>query len=429
MSRIPYPKAFVAVCAIAIAAVFLCFDRGAIIYSVSADSASDLQAKIDSLQKEISQYSTLLDSTSKQAQTLANALKTLQLTQSKLEASLSLTTKNISKTTLTIQQLSKSIADTEAKIASTSAAIAVGIRDTETAESQSALENFLNNRSISDTWDYVNAVQSLQVRVKNKLDDLQSLGADLHAQQDQATGEQKKLAAYQKNLSDQKQAALAATQEKTKLLADTNGREATYSKILAQKVAQERTYEQELFTYESQLKVTINPGTIPSPRPGILSWPLASIRITQYFGKTVDAKRLYVSGTHGGVDFGASIGTPVKAALSGTVADTEPTKYRAGCQYGKYVLINHPNGLSTIYGHLSVVSVKPGDTVITGDTVGYSGDTGYATGPHLHLGLYVTSGIRVVDSSALGSTNCAGIKTVAAPPAAYLDPMAYLPSL
>lgn len=427
-------KRVIAAIALSGVAVFLCA-RGALSTPVSADSAADIQAKIADnnqkiadLQKQIDQYSTLLNSTSKQAQTLTNALKTLELTQRKLEANLALTTKNISKTSLTLTQLDKQIADTEKKIDAASDAISQGMRDIAMEESQSVIEELLKNKSISDAWDYVNAVHTLQTRVKARFDDLRDLHTTLSIQKDKAAGEKAKLVSYQKSLTDQKQTVLATKDEKSQLLSDTSGREAAYQKILADKIAQKNAYEKELFDYESQLK-TINPNLIPGARAGLLSWPLDAVRITQYFGKTVDARRLYVSGTHNGVDFGAAIGTPVRAALSGTVTDTEPTRARSGCQYGKYVLLAHPNGLSTIYGHLSVVSVHPGDTVVMGDIIGYSGDTGYATGPHLHLGLYVTSGIRIVDSAALGSKTCAGIKTVASPTSGYLDPMAYLPGL
>jgi murein DD-endopeptidase MepM/ murein hydrolase activator NlpD len=129
------------------------------------------------------------------------------------------------------------------------------------------------------------------------------------------------------------------------------------------------------------------------------------------------------------MDFAASIGTKVMAALGGTVVDTEAAYSKAGCQYGKWVLIRHLNGLTSIYGHLSVVSVNPGDKVTAGETIGYSGSTGYATGPHLHFGVYASAGVRIVDSSSLGSNKCRGIKTVAANPTAYLDPQAYLPQI
>ena len=111
--------------------------------------------------------------------------------------------------------------------------------------------------------------------------------------------------------------------------------------------------------------------------------------------------------------------------MSGVVVDSESIKIKSGCQYGKWVLIKHANGLSTIYGHLSFVYARPGDFVATGQVLGLSGDTGYATGPHLHFGVFASAGVKIVDSRLLGSINCAGIKTVAANPAAYLNPLSY----
>jgi murein DD-endopeptidase MepM/ murein hydrolase activator NlpD len=110
------------------------------------------------------------------------------------------------------------------------------------------------------------------------------------------------------------------------------------------------------------------------------------------------------------------------ASLGGVVTDTEAVITKNGCQYGKFVLIKHSNGLSTIYGHLSQVNVTPGQAVSTGERIGYSGNTGYTTGPHLHFGVYATQGIRIINS--IG--NCVGIKTVSASLNAYLDPMLYL---
>lgn len=410
--------------------------------STTDQSTADIQAKIDAnnqkiadLQKQIDQYSTLLNSTSKEAQTLKNALANLELTQKKLQANLALTNQNISKANLTLTQLNSDIAQAETDISATSQAIAEGIRQMDQAESQSAIEDLLQNKSMSDALDYINGVYSLQAKMKLKFEDLNDLHDLLSAKKDQATGEKAKLVSYQKTLSDQQKVALAAQQEKDALLTATKNKESTYKAILADKVKQQEESQKELNDYESQLKIIIDPNSVPSARHSVLSWPLDKITVTQFFGYTPDAAKLYkTTAKHNGVDFRASIGTPVKAALSGTVTDTEPTKSRAGCQYGRYVLIKHPNGLSTIYGHLSVVSVKPGDTVTTGDIIGYSGDTGFATGPHLHFGLYVTSGIQIVyDSSTLvkppATSSCAGIKTVAATPAAYLDPMAYLPNL
>ena len=86
------------------------------------------------------------------------------------------------------------------------------------------------------------------------------------------------------------------------------------------------------------------------------------------------------------ISFGASIGTPIKAALSGTVLGTGNTDSIKGCySFGKWVMVKHNNGLNTMYAHLSQISVSSGQSVSTGQVLGYSGETGYATGPHLHF--------------------------------------------
>ncbi len=385
--------------------------------------------KIEEIQKQIDQYSTLLNTTSKEAQTLKNALSSLELTQKKLEANLKLTTTQISKTALTLEELSDDINVTEKKIASTSKAVAVNIRNMNMAESESAIEELLKNKSMSETWDYINALKTFEGRIKNELSDLQDLRKILGLKRDEAQGEKSKLESYKIALSDQTKVVQANKEEKDKLLKDTQNKESTYKNLLATAIKEREAFEKKLFEYESQLKIAIDPNSIPNARSGVLMWPLESVSVTQFFGKTVAAQRLYTSGTHGGIDLRASNGTKVMAALSGTVIDTEGVRIKTGCQYGKWVLIRHPNGLTSIYGHLSLVTVNPGDTVLTGDTIGYSGNTGYATGPHLHFGVYASAGVKIVDSSSLGSSKCAGIKTVAAPTSAYLDPSAYLPKI
>jgi len=90
--------------------------------------------------------------------------------------------------------------------------------------------------------------------------------------------------------------------------------------------------------------------------------------------------KLWQSGTHTGDDYPCPIGTPVVAAMDGTVFNDNP-----GDEYGKTVQIDHGNGFQTLYGHLSEVSVAVGATVKRGQVIGRSGDTGNVTGPHLHF--------------------------------------------
>jgi len=87
---------------------------------------------------------------------------------------------------------------------------------------------------------------------------------------------------------------------------------------------------------------------------------------------------------HKGIDWQTGIGTPVKAAASGTVL-------RAGfySSYGNCVDIQHSDGSMTRYAHLNSVEVKAGQTVEQGALIAYSGNTGYSTGPHLHFEIWI----------------------------------------
>jgi murein DD-endopeptidase MepM/ murein hydrolase activator NlpD len=82
---------------------------------------------------------------------------------------------------------------------------------------------------------------------------------------------------------------------------------------------------------------------------------------------------------HTGLDFRASTGDPVRATANGKVASSG---WAGG--YGRMVEIDHGNGLSTRYGHLSEINVKVGDTIKIGQVIGAVGSTGRSTGPHLH---------------------------------------------
>jgi murein DD-endopeptidase MepM/ murein hydrolase activator NlpD len=112
---------------------------------------------------------------------------------------------------------------------------------------------------------------------------------------------------------------------------------------------------------------------------GFFAFPVPGAPITQPFGPNVDPFT-GVAGFHPGIDFGASIGTPIHAAGDGVVV-------YAGVEsgYGNYTCINHGGGIATCYAHQSVILVKVGDQVKRGQVIGLVGSTGYSTGPHLHF--------------------------------------------
>jgi len=101
-----------------------------------------------------------------------------------------------------------------------------------------------------------------------------------------------------------------------------------------------------------------------------IQYPLSEIKVNQGFNIF-----------HPGIDLGAPVGTPIKPVKTGIVIE-------AGYEddgYGDTILIDHGNGLTSRYAHLSKIEVKAGDEVTTQTEIGKVGLTGHTTGPHLHL--------------------------------------------
>jgi murein DD-endopeptidase MepM/ murein hydrolase activator NlpD len=97
---------------------------------------------------------------------------------------------------------------------------------------------------------------------------------------------------------------------------------------------------------------------------------------------------------HPGLDIAVPLGTPVRAAGGGTVAEAgiDP-------EYGRFILIEHPDGYQSMYGHASSLLVATGQVVLAGEVIGLSGSTGRSTAPHLHFEIRRSG--RVVDPRAL----------------------------
>jgi len=404
---------------------------------IRADTVSELlqgkaetQKQLDALLIQQQKLQAELDAIGKNKSTLQSSINVLNAAKAKLANDIKVTQSKITLANLNIQTLQNSVNEKQSQVLTHEKAISTAIQKLSGYDSNSLVMDILNDKDLNELWMDRVSLTDLQNKLIDEISLLQDAQKVLNQKKAEKEKTKEQLVGLKTELGGQKTAVEVAQADKNKLLAQTKGQEALYQKMLADNIAQEKKFEADLFSYESQLKITIDPSSVPSPTRGLFSWPLTNVFVTQQFGATVSAKRLYVSGSHGGIDFRASIGTPIFATFTGSVTDTEAYRVKAGCQYGKWVLIKHPNGLSTIYGHLSSVLVSPGQSIQTGQIIGYSGATGYSTGPHLHLGLYVTAGIRIVDAGTLSAkSNCSGIKTVAAPPQAYLDPLAYLPSL
>jgi len=113
----------------------------------------------------------------------------------------------------------------------------------------------------------------------------------------------------------------------------------------------------------------------------LFRWPVRGI-ITSWYSWRRDP----FSGRntfHNGLDIGVPMGTPIGAAMEGTVSETGYSPIM-----GKYVILSHSGGWRTLYAHMSSISVQEGQYLSRGGRLGFSGNTGYSTGPHVHFTVY-----------------------------------------
>lgn len=413
-------------------------------FAQSTDTSTikdDIQSKIDQKNKDIQALHVEIDNLSKQiddlgsqASSLSNKIKSLSLTRKKLEANISITQDKITSKNYELQKLSRQIVGKESGIQDDKRIITKSYTSIQELGDQSLLEMLLSSDSLSNVWTSMDQLGTLQGSLYARIENLSKDKANLLANKQATEKAKKELVALNNDLTNQRAVVLSTTAEQNALLKQTNQSEASYKLALADKQAQEAVFQAEINNFESQLNILVNPSLIPKTSSGVLSWPLDKIFITQYFGNTnfaTDNPQIYSGKGHTGVDFRASIGTKVRSTADGVIWGTGNTDAYKGClSYGQWVMVKHPNGLSTVYGHLSLRTVKPGQQVSAGDVIGYSGDTGYSVGPHLHFGVFATQGVRLtfVTKKDFPNSHCIGATIPFADRKAYLNPMSYLPS-
>ena len=375
-------------------------------------------ADIDKLEKEIKLYQTEIDDLGKQKNSLNVSLKQLDLTQKKLVADIAVTQNKIDKTNFKIKELSLEIDNKGDIISNNIEAISLSIRKMNELEQNDVLATILSENDFTIIWNDIDNMATVSDKIRETIIDLKQVRNDLEDTRKETTDAKNELLALKSKLADQKKIVDQNTAEKKKLLTQTKNSEANYQKLLKDRLAKKDAFEKELEAYESQLKYILDPSSLPGK--GVLSWPLDYIYVTSPFGARA-------GGIHRGVDFRASVGTPVKAMSDGIVAGIGDTDTQcSGVSYGRFILIKYNNGLASTYGHLSLIKVKKGQKVSRNQVVGYTGNTGYSTGPHLHISIYPED---AVDVKNLPSKSCPG-KVLTQPIAAtnaYLDPMYYLP--
>lgn len=404
---------------------------------VFAQTNAVLNAPVDQLQNIINQKNTelqqiqnqrdalqaQLNEISQSKKTLSKEIQGISYKVSQLDLQQKANRLTVEKLTLEINSMGNNISQAKTDIQKRKETIVKLLQEIQSRDHMNLLTTIFQSGGLSESVDRANATVTLNDSLMKSIGDLKNMQNDLANKLEtegqkkvQRQAEQVNLANTQYILKDQKN-------EKQDILSQTKDQEKAYQDQIAKLDEQQSSISKFIEDIEDQLRASFNPSLLPIKRPGVLEFPVSSAVITQYYGPTKFAERAYRTKFHTGVDFGASIGTPIFSVADGTISrmdnnDRGISRWNR-YQYGRYILIAHTNNLSSLYAHLSRAMVKTGDIVKKGDLLGYSGNSGYATGPHLHFGVYWTPSIQLKPVSPAAGLVPIGVT---------IDPMSYLPN-
>ncbi|OGZ97883.1 MAG: hypothetical protein A2679_01130 [Candidatus Sungbacteria bacterium RIFCSPHIGHO2_01_FULL_54_26] len=376
------------------------------------------------------------------AKTLSGELVRIDRLIGGLKNDITLTERKISARALEIGVLGSEIKEKEISVDRLQLGLGAALRVVSQRDEEPMVRVLAKRPRLSDFLQELDHFSSLEIKMLGSIDALRDVRQELEAQKGEAEEKKVLLEDLKFELRDRKVAQEGEKRTRAELLIATKNQEKKYQELVQEAEKKRAALEQEIHTIEEKIRITIDPSLLPSRGSGVFASPLpkpilatcaktmtqdrATNCLTQYFGYTSFAASGGYNGSgHNGVDFRADTSTTVFAAEKGTVTAIGDTDI--GCRrasYGKWILVRHPNNLSTLYAHLSSIGVSAGDTVERGGRIGSSGMSGYATGPHLHFSVFATQGVRVenIRSRVCGTTMTVPISAVNA----YLNPLDYL---
>lgn len=386
--------------------------------------------RLQEIDKEIAKQQRAITQVVGEARTLKQAVSQLSHSEQKLGSEINQTKEVINVLDLEIQKSDIQISESEKSIIRKREVISEVLRNQYQKGEQSLIEVMLSHGDFSTAWEDIDTLSFFNDKIRETIYTLEQQQIDLKVYQEVQAGKQTILIVERSELASEQEAITSARKSKDTLLTQTQNKESEYRKLLNKKVEEREAFESELFAYETALQEVLTASEIPDATiQDLVRWPVDNVIITQRFGKTSSSGRLYASGTHNGVDMGMPVGTRVYSTQSGVVKGFGNTDAFPGCHsYGKWTLIEHDNGLSTLYAHLSSQSATTGQRVAAGDLLGLSGNTGYSTGPHLHLTLFASQAVLIQQYSQSNGCKQASIP-LSTKQGALLDPMEYLPNL
>jgi murein DD-endopeptidase MepM/ murein hydrolase activator NlpD len=371
---------------------------------------NELQSAINQRSTELQQINNQIKEHQKNLEEVQNQNQTLQQEIKKIDsninqANLSIRSSEITidKLGLEIDSLQYDIGDAEKAIAAQKKTITKLIQEVQQKDGESPLVIFLKNKSLAEGVFEVQSISDLNAGLSSQIEDYKKTKAVLSDRLNESAYKKQATEEENKNLKNKKLILGDVKNDKKTILTQSKNQEKVYQKLISDLEKRQLEIASEIEKMEADLRLKVDPSALPAKRSGVLATPVQGI-LSQNYGATSFAVRGGYRGKwHNGLDYAAPIGTPVYSAEKGTVIATgNQDKYCYRGAYGKFIVIKHENNLITLYGHLSLQTVREGDIVKKGSLIGYVGKTGYATGPHLHFTVYASQTFRMGPSRVCG---------------------------
>lgn len=393
-------KKRIIICCAALAMLCAAAFSGSLKRTASAITLSSITS--DSIREKEDQ----IDRAKKEKENLKNGLSNLQNIKKQLETQRSNLKNYVIELDKNLEEIEKNIAELRAQIADKAAEIAV--TEQELAEALEREENqkaaMINRiRLVYETGD----PQMMEMLLKsasfgdflNKADYVERvIDYDQQMWQDYKAVRQyvelcKEELELEKEVLDEAEAAVEEEQRTLEALIEQKRQDIlNYETDINNKEKAIREYEEEIRAEEEEIaalealiaeekkKILASSGVVLTYDGGAFKFPVASYtRVSDEYGPRIHPT-LKVPQFHNGVDLAAPKGTAIYAAYDGVVVAAT-----TGGTMGKYVMIDHGDGLYTIYMHASALYVKKDDIVVRGETIAAVGSTGRSTGNHLHF--------------------------------------------
>ena len=267
------------------------------------------------------------------------------------------------------------------------------------------IEVLLESKSIGEFLNNAEYIAQISDYDRQMLKEFQQTVQDVDDQKTALETEKAELETLQTQLHDKQNEVSTLISEKADLIGDLEtaiGENAAKLQALQEEAARQARVQQEAAAAASGNNSSGSSGggsssggsssgggssspvaPITPSGSGRLSNPCPSAYISSEFGGRTSPGGIG-STNHKGRDYAAGTGSPIYASASGTVTTVSYNVAR-----GNYVVINHGNGLSTLYQHCSATYVSAGQSVSAGQNIAAVGTTGYSTGPHLHFEVWV----------------------------------------